>query len=91
MGLAKLRALCAEAESRAPQPELYNQACMRVDMPMRDLSLCALNRISIYTNNEIGGVFGVGYMAVTESIKRAERYLEKNKRIAKQVSNIIDN
>jgi REP element-mobilizing transposase RayT len=59
--------------------------------PVRDLSIYALNRMSIYTNKEIGEVFGVGYTAVTESIKRAERYLEKNKRIAKQVSNIIDN
>jgi len=28
---------------------------------------------------------GIGYTAVTDSIKRAERYLEKNKRTAKLV------
>ena len=59
--------------------------------PVRDLSIYTLNRMSIYTNKEIGEVFGVGYTAVTESIKRAERYLEKNKRITKQIKKIIDN
>ena len=59
--------------------------------PVRDLSIYALNRMSVYTNKEIGEVFGVGYTAVTESIKRAERYLEKNKRTAKLVRKIIDN
>jgi hypothetical protein len=59
--------------------------------PVRDLVIYALNRMSIYTNKEIGEVFGVGYTAVTEAVKRAERYLEKNKRIANKVRNIIDN
>jgi DNA-binding MarR family transcriptional regulator len=51
----------------------------------------ALNRMNICTNKEIGDVFGVGYTAVTEAVKRAEGYLEKNKRIANKVRNIIDN
>jgi len=58
---------------------------------VRDLVIYALNRMSIYTNKEIGEVFGVGYTAVTEAVKRAEGYLEKDKRMAKQLRNIIDN
>ncbi|MEI6127236.1 MAG: transposase [Pseudomonadota bacterium] len=62
----------------------------RKGRPVRDLAMYALSRMSIYTNKEIGEIFGVGYTAVTEAIKRAEQHLEKNKRIAKQVKRIID-
>ena len=59
--------------------------------PVRDLAMYVLCQMSIYINKEIGEVFGFGYTAVIESIKRAELHLEKKKRIAKHVRNIIDN
>jgi hypothetical protein len=43
-----------------------------------------------YTNREIGELFGVGYTAITGTVKRAEKYLKGNKRLQKLISKIID-
>ena len=45
----------------------------------RDMAIYALRQAGIFTNQEIGRVFGVGYTAVTEATKRAEGYLSRNK------------
>lgn len=44
----------------------------------RDLAVYALRQAGIFTNQEIGRVFGVGYTAVTEAARRAEAYLTRN-------------
>ncbi len=44
----------------------------------RDMAIYALRQGGIFTNQEIGRVFGVGYTAVTEAAKRAEAYLSRN-------------
>ena len=44
----------------------------------RDMAIYALRQSGIFTNREIGRVFGVGYTAVTEATKRAEAYLSLN-------------
>jgi putative transposase len=44
----------------------------------RDMAVYALRQAGIFTNQEIGRVFGVGYTAVTEAAKRAEAYLSCN-------------
>jgi hypothetical protein len=44
----------------------------------RDITVYALRQAGIFTNQEIGRVFGVGYTAVTEAAKRAEAYLSRN-------------
>ena len=44
----------------------------------RDMAIYALRQAGIFTNQEIGRVFGVGYTAVTEATKRAEGYLSRN-------------
>jgi putative transposase len=44
----------------------------------RDMAVYALRQAGIFTNQEIGRVFGVGYTAVTEAAKRAEAYLSRN-------------
>jgi hypothetical protein len=41
----------------------------------RDMAVYALRQAGIFTNQEIGRVFGVGYTAVTEAAKRVEAYL----------------
>ena len=43
----------------------------------RDMAIYALWQAGIFTNEEIGKVFGVGYTAVTEAAKRAEAYLSR--------------
>ncbi len=44
----------------------------------RDMAVYALRQTGIFTNPEIGRVFGVGYTAVCEAAKRAEAYLSLN-------------
>jgi putative transposase len=44
----------------------------------RDVAIYALRQAGIFTNQEIGRVFGVGYTAVTEAAKRAGAYLSRN-------------
>jgi REP element-mobilizing transposase RayT len=44
----------------------------------RDMAIYSLRKAGIFTNQEIGRVFGVGYTAVTEAAKRAEAYLSRN-------------
>ena len=44
----------------------------------RDMAIYGLRKAGIFTNQEIGRVFGVGYTAVTEAAKRAETYLSRS-------------
>jgi REP element-mobilizing transposase RayT len=46
----------------------------------RDMAIYALRQAGIFTNQEIGRVFGVGYTAVTEAAKRGEAYLDNEMR-----------
>jgi len=62
----------------------------RTYRPARDICMYVLNRMGIYTNKAIGEVFGVGYTAVTEAVKRGEGHLGSDKHTAKQAKNIID-
>ena len=47
----------------------------------RDMAIYALRQAGIFTNREIGRVFGVGYTAVTEAAKRAEVYLSRSENV----------
>jgi len=51
--------------------------------PKRDLCIYMLYQLGIYRNKEIGEVFGVGYTAVTEAVKRGKEYLLSNGRLRK--------
>jgi len=57
----------------------------------RDLCIYILSRMGAYTNREIGELFGVGYTAITGTVKRVEkRLLEGNKRLQRLIDKIID-
>jgi len=56
----------------------------------RDLCIYIMSRMGAYTNREIGEVFGVGYTAITGTVKRAEQHLEKNALLQRSVNKIID-
>ena len=43
------------------------------------------NPLSVYGNQEIGEIFGVGYTAITEAVKRGQEYLESGKRLGKKL------
>ena len=56
----------------------------------RDLCIYIMSRMGAYTNREIGELFGVGYTAITGTVKRAEKHLEGNKRLQKLIDKILD-
>ena len=57
---------------------------------LRDLCIYIMSRIGAYTNREIGELFGVGYTAITGTVKRAEKRLEGNKRLQRSTEKILD-
>jgi REP element-mobilizing transposase RayT len=57
----------------------------------RDLCIYIMSRMGAYTNREIGELFGVGYTAITGTVKRVEvKHLEGNKRLQRLIQKIID-
>jgi len=57
---------------------------------LRDLCIYIMSRMGAYTNREIGELFGVGYTAITGTVKRAEKHLEKSKRLQRLIDKTID-
>jgi hypothetical protein len=55
----------------------------------RDVAIYILYQLGVYRNEEIGGVFGVGYTAVPGAVKRARAYLDKNQLLDKTARRII--
>lgn len=55
----------------------------------RDVAINILYQLGVYRNMEIGEVFGVGYTAVSEAVKRAREYLNLDSRLAKKVKKIL--
>ncbi len=51
----------------------------RLRSKSRDMAIYILHRTGIYRNEEIGKVFGVGYTAVSEAVKRGKKYFETEK------------
>jgi putative transposase len=56
----------------------------------RDLCIYIMSKMGAYTNRGIGELFGVGYTAITGTVKRAEKYLEGNKRLKRSVNKMVD-
>jgi chromosomal replication initiation ATPase DnaA len=54
----------------------------------RDIAIYVLVNLGVFTNKEIGGVFGVGYSAVSEAAKRGRELLRSDKEIRKRIDNI---
>ena len=55
----------------------------------RDLAIYILYQRGVYRNEEIGEVFGVGYTAVSEAVKRGREYLQLDKQLEKTVNEIL--
>lgn len=56
----------------------------------RDIAMYILYRLGVYRNKEIGEVFGVGYTAVAGAVKRALSYLNKDRRLGREVERIFN-
>jgi chromosomal replication initiation ATPase DnaA len=61
----------------------------RTARPTRDLAPCILAHLGTVTNKAIGEIFGVGYTAVTEAVKRAEFLLSHNEKLKERVNRIL--
>jgi chromosomal replication initiation ATPase DnaA len=73
------------------EPDVVAKSKRRTQRPTRDVAIYILSRLGVYTNKEIGGVFGVRYTAITGTIKRAEQYLKQDKQMNKIAQEIINN
>ncbi len=56
----------------------------------RDIAMYILYQLGAYRNKEIGEVFGVGYTAVVGAVKRALSYLNKDRRLEREVKRIFN-
>jgi len=56
----------------------------------RDLCIYIMSRMGAYTNREIGEVFGVGYTAITGTVKRAEQHFAMNTQSQRLIEKIIE-
>jgi REP element-mobilizing transposase RayT len=56
---------------------------------IRDIAIYILYHLGVYRNEEIGRVFGVGYTAVTEAVKRGEQYLNLDKQLERKARKIL--
>lgn len=54
----------------------------------RDVTIYLLANLGVFTNKEIGELFGVGYSAVSEAAKRGRELSQSDKEIRKRVENI---
>lgn len=54
----------------------------------RDLAMYILYQLGVYRNEEIGKVFGIGYTAVREAVKRVQGDLGSNRQLRERVEKI---
>lgn len=71
-------------------PEVLLTSMRKQKRPNRDIAIYIMAHLGIYTNKEIGEIFGVGYTAITGSVKRGEQYLLQNKKIKNIAEKIIN-
>jgi len=55
----------------------------------RDIAIYVLYQHGVYSNREIGEVFGVGYTAVSGAVKRAQQYLGSDEKLDRVTRRII--
>jgi REP element-mobilizing transposase RayT len=71
------------------KPEIVLKSKRRERRPLRDITIYLVNHLGLYTNREIGEVFGVGYTSVTEAVKRGAVYLQESEKLQKIAHKII--
>ncbi len=70
-------------------PDALLRPVRRAKRPDRNLAIYILCHLGIYPHREIGRVFGVGYTSITEAVKRAEGYMEMDKKARRRVSRVL--
>jgi len=56
----------------------------------RDVAIMILYALGIYRNEEIGGVFGVGYTAIPAAVKRGGKYVKADPNLGKKIEAILN-
>ncbi len=71
-------------------PSLYLKHLRGKRRPYRDLAIYILCHLGIFAHQDIGRVFGVGYTSISGASKRAQVYLDSNKKMKKKVESILN-
>ncbi len=62
----------------------------RTQRPERDLAIFILCHLGFSSHQEIAGVFGVGYTAITGALKRAEEHMGASKKMKRRVEKVLN-
>ncbi len=57
--------------------------------PDRDLAIYCLSHLGLFTNQEIGRQFGVGYTSISGALRRAEDYIGSNPKARSLLQNVL--
>ena len=69
---------------------MFLKPLRRVNRPNRDLAIYILCHLGIYSHQEIGRIFGVGYTSITGALTRARSYMDTEEKVRKKVSKILN-
>ena len=70
--------------------DMFLKPLRRVNRPNRDLAIYILCHLGIYSHQEIGRIFGVGYTSITGALTRARSYMDTEEKVRKKVSKILN-
>ena len=62
----------------------------REKRPERDLAIYILCSLGVFTHQEIGRTFGVGYTTITGALKRARDYMHSEEKVRNKVEKILN-
>lgn len=71
-------------------PAPFLKPLRRQKRPNRDLVIYILCHLGLFTNQEIGCEFGVGYTSIPGALKRAQSYIDSDKKISRKVVKVLN-
>lgn len=71
-------------------PSLLLKPLRREKRPNRDLAIYMICHLGLFTHQEIGREFGVGYTSISGAVKRAECYMDEDKELRKKVFEAVN-
>ncbi|MCK4485423.1 MAG: hypothetical protein KAU38_01505 [Desulfobacterales bacterium] len=71
-------------------PGPLRKPCRGESRPDRDPAIYVLCHLGIFTHQEIGKHFGVGYTSISGALKRAQGYMESEGKLKQRIANILN-
>jgi len=71
-------------------PSPFLKPLRREKRPNRDLAIYIICHLGLFTNQEIGREFGVGYTSIPGALKRAQSYMDSDKKIRRKVVRVLN-